>query len=351
MKTATLDIKGECFGFMPGGEEVRAFSVANEQGMKVRIINYGGIISSINVRDREGKLDDVVLGHDSLEGYLHRSRYFGALIGRFANRIARGRFTLDGVEYQLAINNGENHLHGGTRGFDKVLWHAQEIDDGVQLAYLSKDGEEDYPGNLNATVTYRLNDANELRIDYQATTDCATIINLTNHSYFNLAGSGTILDHKLQIEADAFTPIDETLIPTGEIRRVKGTPMDFTSPSAIGSRIGNDDNQLRFAGGYDHNFVLRGEGGKLRTAARVYEPQSGRLMEVLTTQPGMQFYSGNFLDGTLVGKGGRAYTKNSGCCFETQHFPDSPNQPHFPSTVLRPGEKFHHTTIYRFSVE
>ena len=336
---------------MCDGEEVRIFSITNDQAMEVRIINYGGIITSINVPDRVGKLDDVVLGHDSLEGYLHRSRYFGALIGRYANRIARGRFTLNGVEYQLAINNGKNHLHGGVRGFDKVLWRAWEIDDGVQLNYLSQDGEEDYPGNVNATVTYRLNDANELRLDYYADTDRDTIINLTNHSYFNLGSSGTVLNHELQIEADAFTPIDETLIPTGEIRKIKGTAMDFTSPTAIGARIGNVDEQLQIASGYDHNFVLRGDLGELRTAARVYEPQTGRGMEVFTTQPGMQFYSGSYLDGTLVGKSGRAYTKNSGCCLEPQHFPDSPNQPHFPSTVLRPDEKYHHTTIYRFSVE
>ena len=339
------------FGLMPDGERIEIFSLKNDRGMEVCVINYGGIISSIKLPDRDGRLDDIVLGHDSLDGYLHRSRYFGALIGRFANRIARGRFTLNGVEYQLAVNNGQNHLHGGVRGFDKVLWAAQEIDDGVELTYLSRDGEENYPGNLNATVTYRLNDADELRIDYYATTDRDTIINLTNHSYFNLAGSGTILNHELQIEADAFTPIDETLIPTGEIRSVKGTPMDFTSPTAIGSVINNDDDQLRIAGGYDHNFVLRGDTGTLRKVARLYDPQSGRVMQVITTQPGLQFYSGNYLDGTLVGRSGRAYLKNSGCCLEAQHFPDSPNQPDFPSTVLRPGEKYHHTTIYRFSVE
>jgi len=336
---------------MPDGERIEVCSLANDQAMEVRIINYGGIIASIKVPDRDGKLDDVVLGHDSLDGYLNRTRYFGVLIGRFANRIARGRFSLNGVEYQLAINNGENHLHGGVRGFDKVVWAAQEIDDGVQLTYFSKDGEENYPGNLNATVTYRLNDANELRIDYFATTDRDTIINLTNHSYFNLAGAGTILDHELQIEADTFTPIDETLIPTGEIRSVKGTPMDFTSPTAIGALIDDDDDQLRIAHGYDHNFVLRGEVGTLRTVARVHDPQSGRVMGVITTQPGLQFYSGNYLDGTLVGRSGRAYVKNSGLCLEAQHFPDSPNQPNFPSTVLRPDEKYHHTTIYRFSVE
>lgn len=339
------------FGLMPDGEKIEIFCLANNQNLEVRMINYGGIITSIMAPDRNGKRDDVVLGHDSLEGYLHRSRYFGALIGRYANRIARGRFTLNAAEYQLAINNGQNHLHGGVRGFDKVIWDAQVLDDGVQLTYLSRDGEEDYPGNVKTTVTYRLDAANELRVDYYATTDRDTIINLTNHSYFNLAGGGTILDHELQIEADAFTPIDETLIPTGEIRSVKGTPMDFTSPTAIGARIGDNDSQLSLAGGYDHNFVLRGDRGTLRPAAKVYEAQSGRVMEVFTTQPGLQFYSGNFLDGSLVGKSGRAYTKNSGCCFETQHFPDSPNQPHFPSTVLRPSEKYHHTTIYRFSVE
>ena len=346
-----MKVSSEIFGTMSDGREVQIFCLANDQRMEVRIINYGGIITSIKAPNRNGKPDDVVLGHDSLEGYLHRSRYFGALIGRYANRIARGRFTLDGIGYQLAINNGHNHLHGGVRGFDKVVWQAQVTDDGVELTYLSRDGEEDYPGNLNATVTYRLNDANELRIDYYATTDRDTIINLTNHSYFNLAGSGTILDHELQIEADAFTPIDETLIPTGEIRNVKGTPMDFTSAAVIGARIGNHDDQLQIAGGYDHNFVLRGDEDTLRAAAKVYEPQSGRALEVFTTQPGLQFYSGNFLDGTLVGKGGRAYTKNSGCCFETQHFPDSPNQPQFPSTVLRPGEKYHQTTVFRFSVK
>ena len=346
-----MKVSSRKFGTMCDGEEVRIFSIANDRGMEVGVINYGGIITSIKVPDRVGRLDDVVLGHDSLDGYLYRSRYFGALIGRFANRIARGRFPLNGVEYQLAINNGRNHLHGGGRGFDKVVWAAQEIDEGVELTYLSKDGDEHYPGNLKATVTYRLNDANELRVDYYATTDRDTIVNLTNHSYFNLAGSGTILDHELQIEADSFTPIDETLIPTGEIRSVRETPMDFRSPTAIGVLIGNDDDQLRIAGGYDHNFVLRGGAGTLRIAARIHEPQSGRVMQVITTQPGLQLYSGNYLDGTLVGRNGRAYLKNSGCCLEAQHFPNSPNQPNFPSTILRPGEKYHHTTIYRFSVE
>lgn len=336
---------------MPAGEEIHLFSLGNDQGMSVEIINYGGIITSIRVPDRKGNLADVVLGHDSLEGYLNRSRYFGALIGRYANRIARGKFDLHGVEYQLAINNGRNHLHGGVKGFDKVVWVATEVSDGVRLKYLSKDGEENYPGNLKVAVTYSISDANELHIDYVAASDRDTIINLTNHSYFNLAGDGTILDHELQVNADQFTKVDETLIPIGGIAEVKGTPMDFTSATRIGARIKDDYEQLRMAGGYDHNFVLRGESGSLRTAARVYERTSGRAMEVLTTQPGMQFYSGNFLDGSIIGKRGRAYTKHSGCCFETQHFPDSPNHPSFPSTVLRSGADYRHRTVFKFSVE
>jgi aldose 1-epimerase len=347
----TLRITSEPFGVMPDGQQVQLFSLANDQGMEVKVINYGGIITGINVLGKNGDVDDVVLGHDSLEGYLNHSRYFGALIGRHANRIARGKFVLDGVECSLPINNGPNHLHGGTRGFDKVEWTPKETNEGLQLSYRSCDGEEGYPGNLDAIVTYALTDENELRIEYRATTDRDTIINLTNHSYFNLAGSGTILDHEVQINADAFTPIDGTLIPTGEIRCVKDTPMDFTAETTIGARLNDDDEQLRNAGGYDHNFVLRTENKALTTAARVYEPKSGRVMEVLTTQPGLQFYSGNFLDGSIVGKGGRAYVKHSGCCFETQHFPDSPNHPNFPSTVLKPGEEYRQTTVFRFSVE
>lgn len=346
-----MDLKSEAFGITPEGEGVEIFSLVNDQGMEVRIINYGGIITSINVPDRKGRVDDVVLGHDTLEGYLNRSRYFGALVGRYANRIARGRFSLSGIEYQLAINNGPNHLHGGVKGFDKVVWTATEIDDGVRLNYFSEDGEENYPGNLSATVTYRLDDENELWIDYEATTDRDTIVNLTNHSYFNLGSGGTILDHELEISADTFTSIDETLIPTGEIRSVKGTPMDFTTPTAIGTRIDDNDKQLRNAGGYDHNFVLRTSGEEFRTAATIYQPTTGRKMDIRTTQPGLQFYSGNFLDGSITGKGGRRYVKHSGCCFETQHFPDSPNHPNFPSTVLRAGEKYHAATVFKFSVE
>jgi len=323
--------------------------------MEVSVTNYGGIITALRVPDRWGRIDDVVLGHDTLEGYLHRSRYFGALIGRYANRIAGGRFSLNGTRYSLTQNNGENHLHGGFRGFDKVVWEAREIIQsdaaGLELSYLSREGEEGYPGNLETRVTYLLTNGNELRIEYFATSDQNTIINLTNHSYFNLAGGGTVLDHQLAIKADNFTPINKGLIPTGEIRSVKDTPLDFTCRTAIGARINNHDEQLCFAGGYDHNFVLRTGAETFRKAATVYEPMTGRVMEVSTTQPGMQFYSGNFLDGSIAGKSGRAYIKHSGCCFETQHFPDSPNQPSFPSTLLKPGEEYRHTTSFKFSVE
>jgi len=335
---------------MPTGEEVQLFSLSNHQGVEVKITNYGGIVVAINVPDRNRKIDDVVLGHDSLEGYVNRSRYFGALCGRYANRIAEGRFRLNGIEYKLATNNGLNHLHGGLRGFDKVVWTAEARDDALYLAYLSRDGEEAYPGNLTVTVNYSLSDENELRIEYFATTDKDTIINLTNHSYFNLAAAGTVLDHLVTIHADAFTPIGETLIPTGELRPVAGTPMDFNSTSTIGARINAADKQLQNAGGYDHNFVLRAGADNLRTVAEVYEPETGRVLTVLTTQPGMQFYSGNFLNGSIIGKNGRSYPKHSGFCLETQHFPDSPNHPNFPSTVLRPGQQYHHVTVFKFSV-
>ena len=351
-----MKISNERFGFTPDGEEVQLFSLANDDGMEVCITNYGAIITAIKVPDRHGRFADVVLGHDTLEGYLNRSRYFGAICGRYANRIARGKFHLNGSEYSLATNNGENHLHGGLKGFDKVMWQAKEISGGIQLTYLSRDGEAGYPGNLETRVNYILTDyppvlaeTNELTIEYFATTDQNTVINLTNHSYFNLAGAGTILDHELTINADAFTPVDQGLIPTGEIRGVQDTPMDFTRATAIGARINDDYEQIRLARGYDHNFVLRTETAGLRSAATVYEPTTGRVMEVMTTQPGMQFYSGNFLDGSLVGKREQAYVKNSGCCFETQHFPDSPNHPAFPTTVLKPGEQFQQTTVFKFS--
>lgn len=349
--TKTLKVTSEQFGTTPDGQAVQLFSLTNNQGMEVKITNYGGIITHINVPDRDGRVGDVVLGHEDLEGYLHRSRYFGALIGRYANRIARGKFTLNGVEYSLAKNNGENHLHGGLKGFDKVVWQPSELSAGIELTYVSADGEEGYPGSVKATVTYTLNEANELRIEYHAVTDQDTVINLTNHSYFNLAGRETILEHELTIDADAFTPVDKGLIPTGELRPVANTPFDFTSAKVIGSRIKDDYEQLQFAGGYDHNFVLRSGRNGLRRAARVSDPASGRMLEVSTTQPGMQFYSGNFLDGSLVGKGGQAYRKNCAFCLETQHFPDSPNHPSFPTTVLKPREEFQQTTVFRFAAE
>jgi aldose 1-epimerase len=346
-----MKITKQPFGETPDDREVYLFTLKNDRGMEVSIINYGGIITSLKVPDRKGNVADVVLGHDTLEGYLHRSRYFGALIGRHANRIGHGRFSINGTSYALAQNNGPNHLHGGQKGFDKVVWEAKETEaHGLELSYLSADGEEGYPGNLQVRVTYTLSKDSELRIDYFATTDQKTIVNLTNHSYFNLAGRGTILDHELLIDADAFTPIRSGLIPAGEIRSVKDTPMDFTRPTSIGARINEPYEQLTLAGGYDHNHVLRRSKGSLARATTVYEAITGRVLEVFTTQPGMQFYSGNFLDGSIVGKNGLAYVKHSGCCFETQHFPDSPNQPSFPSTILKPGEEYRHTTVWKFSV-
>ena len=343
--------KSELFGVMPDGREVLLFTLRNNSGLEMKVINYGGIVTELKLPDRDGEIGDVVLGHDNLDGYLHRSRYFGALIGRHGNRIRRGQFVLKGIEYQLPINNGQNHLHGGLKGFDKVFWHAEQTADGLRLTYRSRDGEEGYPGNLEATVIYSLTDANELRIEYFATTDAETIVNLTNHSYFNLAGEGTILEHELTINADAFTPVDETLIPTGEIRGVKDTPMDFTSATAIGAQISQPDEQLKIAGGgYDHNFVLRGFDGELRLVATLHEPRSGRTLEVISTEPGIQFYAGTWLDGSIVGKRKQTYEKYSGCCLETQHFPDSPNHANFPPTVLKPGEEYRQTTIYKFSI-
>jgi len=326
------------------------YTLTNTLGFEVSVTNYGGAVTSLKTPDRDGKFGEIVLGFESLDKYVHNPRYFGALIGRHANRIGRGRFSLDGVEYQLPCNNGANHLHGGFKGFDKRVWDVRESEKTLHLTYFSKDGEEGYPGNVTAAIDYVLRD-NELRVDYRATTDRDTIVNLTNHSYFNLRGAGTILDHELTLNADNFTPVSEDLIPTGEIRSVEGTPMDFRNGKAIGSEISVPYDQLGFTGGYDHNFVVNDYDGSLRSFGRLYEPDTGRVLEVLTTQPGMQFYSGNFLDGSLVGKNGFVYVKYAGLCLEPQHFPDAPNHSNFPTTVLRPGEEYKQTTIFRFSAE
>jgi aldose 1-epimerase len=347
------------FGSTTAGDRVDLVTLTGPSGIEVDISTWGGIVTRLFVPDRDGELADVVLGHDRLEPYLAGTPYFGAIVGRYANRIAKGRFSLDGREYQLAVNNGPNHLHGGIRGFDKVLWtaepYADETESGVVLRYTSVDGEEGYPGKLDVTVTVTLTAAGAFRIDYEATTDAPTIVNLTHHGYWNLAGqaSGDILDQVLTVHAGRYTPVDSTLIPTGELAPVAGTPFDFREPFAIGTRIDVEDEQLEFGGGYDHNFVLDGwsDDGVLRPAAVLLDPASGRRMEVLTTEPGIQFYSGNFLDGSDVGKEGAVYAYRTGLCLETQHYPDSPNHPAFPSTVLRPGETYRSTTVYRFSAE
>jgi aldose 1-epimerase len=346
------------FGKTSDGQEVSLYTLKNQSGMEVKITNYGGTITSIKVKDRQGKFGDVVLGFDSLDGYVSKANtaYFGALIGRYANRIANGTFTLDGHQCHIPTNDGPNALHGGLRGFDKRVWEVKGTptpnQPALELHYLSPDGEEGFPGNLSVTVRYSLVDKNDLRIDYTATTDKNTVLNLTNHSYFNLAGpgSGDILNHKLTLAADRFTPINSNLIPTGTLQNVAGTPFDFRTPAIIGSRIQQDNEQLKFAKGYDHNFVLNHSGKELALAAKVEEPHSGRVMEVLTTQPGVQFYTGNFLNGSVHGVGG-VYNFRSALCLETQHFPDSPNHSNFPTTLLRPGNEFHQTTIYRFSTK
>jgi len=342
------------FGTMPDGRPVTIYTLRNARGAEARIMDYGGIVVSLKVPDRNGAFGDVVLGYEDLAGYLKSTPYFGALIGRYGNRIAKGKFTLGGAEYTLAINNDPNSLHGGKVGFDKVLWQssAEETAGGpaLRLTYHSKDGEEGYPGNLNVTAVYTLTADNALRVEFTAVTDKDTVVNLTHHSYFNLRGSGTILDHIVQINADKFTPVNSTLIPTGELRPVDGTPFDFRTPTAIGARIGQDDEQLKFGKGYDHNWVINNP-GSLRLMARVTEPTTGRVMEVLSTEPGLQFYSGNFLDGTITGKGGWVYQFRDAIVMEPQHFPDSPNQPNFPSTVLKPGDTYRNTIIYRFSVQ
>jgi aldose 1-epimerase len=342
-----MDIEKQSFGVLPDGTAVDIYTFTNGRGLKVRLMTYGATLVSLEVPGRNGKPGDIVLGYDSLDGYVQNNPYFGSTVGRYGNRIAKGKFTLDGVTYNLATNNGENHLHGGIKGYDKVVWKAEPLrgdgEVGVKFSYLSPDGEEGYPGTLNIRVSYTLTGQNELKIGYEATTDKPTPVNLTNHSYFNLAGEGDILGHELVINADSYTPVDAGLIPTGEIHPVKDTSFDFTSPHTIGERI------AQVEGGYDHNFVLRSGGGKLELAARVVEPVSGRIMEISTTEPGLQFYSGNFLDGTITGKGGRVYGKHAGFCLETQHFPDSPNKPDFPSTILRPGEVYKSQTVHKFS--
>ncbi|HWD92965.1 MAG TPA: aldose epimerase family protein [Verrucomicrobiae bacterium] len=338
------------FGNLPDGSAVEQFTLSGGD-ITCKIINYGGIITELHTPDKNGKDGDVVLGFDNFPQYLTANKaFFGTIVGRFANRIAKGKFTLDGKTYSLAINNGPNHLHGGLKGFDKVAWKAVAVESkdapALKLSYISPDGQENYPGTLKMLVTYTVTDKNEVRIDYEAETDQATLINLTNHSYFNLAGSGDVMGHELMVNAKEFTPSDDTLIPTGEIKSVQGTALDFTEPKAIGRHIGKLLDQPHR--GYDHNFVLNND-GKMVLAARVFEPKSGRVMEVLTDQPGIQLYTGNFLEETR-GKGGSVYGRHGGFCLETQHFPDSVNHPNFPSTILRPGEKYRTTTVHRFSV-
>jgi len=340
-----------------GGEAVDLYTMTNDKGLVVKVTNYGGIVVSFIVPNRDGKMDDIVLGYNDVDSYVKNNPYFGAIIGRYGNRIGKAKFSLNGKEYKLIANDGENSLHGGKKGFDKVIWDAKEVNNkdavGVEFSYLSKDGEQGYPGNLKTTVAYWLTNDNEFKIEYTATTDKPTIINLTHHSYWNLAGEGfDILDHELTINADKYTPVDKGLIPTGKLLTVEGTPMDFRKLTAIGSRIDNDFEQLKLGKGYDHNWVLKQKKeGEMTLAAILYDPKSGRLMNVTTTEPGIQFYSGNFLDGTITGKSGKPYKFRTGLCLETQHFPDSPNKPNFPSVVLKPGEIYKTITIYKFSVK
>ncbi|WP_342793761.1 aldose epimerase family protein [Pontiella desulfatans] len=339
-------------------DEIKLYTLKNKVGTTVKITNYGATVTSIICADRDGNMADIALGYNDVSGYMNAvdKPYFGSIVGRYGNRIAKGKFTIEGTEYELATNNGENHLHGGVIGFDKVVWDAEVVDKNmVKFSYLAKDGEEGYPGNLQIAVTYTLTDDNELQIDYLATTDQKTPVNLTNHTYFNLKGEGEgdILGHELMLNAKATTPVDSGLIPTGKIFPVSGTPFDFTTAKAIGKDIGVKDQQLEYGLGYDHNWVLDkgGKDGQLTLAATVYEPTTGRFMEVFTEEPGIQFYCGNFLSGNLKGKAGKTYVNRGGFCLETQHYPDSPNQPAFPSTILKPGDKYKTTTVYRFSAK
>jgi aldose 1-epimerase len=350
-------MKKELFGTTSDGRPVDLYTLSNSAGTEMRVTNYGGIIVSLRVADRNGKMADVVLGHDELKGYFDNSPYLGAIIGRYANRIAGGKFKLDGVEYKLATNNGPNSLHGGLKGFNQALWDAStsfgDKGESIAFSYTSKDGDEGYPGNLQIKVSYTLTNQNEVIVDYTATTDKATPVNLTQHTYFNLQGegAGNILAHEITLHADRFTPVDKNLIPTGQILSVKGTPLDLTSPTSMGAHMDATFEQIALARGYDHNFVISRKNDSLELAARVREPVSGRVLEVYTTEPGIQFYTGNFLDGSIKGKQGHMYQQRSGFCLETQHFPDSPNHPNFPSTILRPGATFHSTTIFKFLVD
>jgi aldose 1-epimerase len=347
------------FGTTTSGQAVEIYTLRNPHGAEARILTYGGIVQSLIMPDKNGKFADIVLGYDNLQGYLDQTPYFGALIGRYGNRIGGAKFLLEGKNYALAANNGSNSLHGGLVGFDKVVWNAQPLETihgpSLVLTYFSKDGEEGFPGNLQVTAIYTLTEDNALKLDFTATTDQPTVVNLTHHSYFNLAGQGNgdILKHLVQINANRFTPVDSTLIPTGELRPVANTPFDFRQPTTISARINDPrDEQIQFGGGYDHNWVLNQLApDALSLAACVHEPTTGRTMEVWTTAPGMQFYTGNFLDGTITGKGGKVYPRRCAFCLEPQHFPDSPNKPNFPTTELKPGEIYYHTIFYKFSVE
>lgn len=352
MKPAAVSARP--FGKIADGAETSLYTLSNSKGMQVTITTYGARVVTLTAPDRNGKMADVTLGFDNLDGYLKDNPYFGSIVGRYGNRIAKGRFKLDGAEYKLAVNNGANTLHGGLKGFDKRVWTAKQ--DGpakVEMTYVSADGEEGYPGNMTTVVNYMLTDDNALQIDYSIRTDKATVKNVTNHAYFNLAGEGEgdILGHQVTLYADRFTPVDAGLIPTGELRPVAGTPFDFRESHAIGERIDADDEQIKLGKGYDHNFVLNGAMGSMHPVAKVLEPKSGRVMEVSSTEPGVQFYTGNFLDGTVIGKGGKAYKHRYGFCLETQHFPDSPNKPDFPTTTLKPGETYTSRTVYRFSAQ
>jgi aldose 1-epimerase len=349
-EAGAMSANEEPFGQTSDGRQVALYTLTNPNGIKAGITNFGAILVSLEVPDRDGNMADVTLGFDALDGYLGKHPYFGAVVGRYANRIGNAGFMLNGVEYKLAANNGENHLHGGTKGFDKMVWKLDDLraegdEASVKMSYISEDGEEGYPGNLACSVTYTLTEDDELKISYEADTDKATVVNLTNHSYFNLGGQGTgdVLGHELMLNADKYTVVDEGLIPTGENRSVKDSPMDFTISASIGSRI------AQVEGGYDHNYVLKSGGGSLALCARAYEPTSGRVMEVYTTEPGVQLYTGNFLDGSMTGKGGKVYKKHYGFCLETQHFPDSPNKSDFPSVVLEPGQKYATTTVFKFA--